>query len=156
MASMLSLQDQDYTIEDVPVIDSSLLMDFLEEPLDVDEIKDERLGCVIRSLEAEIDRNAMDDGCRGLIMPDCGLDNVKLVDGEDCSTSMSHVDDPFDWVDVDMVSDSHYGGMGNWYLDTCMDEIGMGGYEDGRDYSNILYYGEGCMEQMCSPLWEDA
>ncbi|XP_058101107.1 uncharacterized protein LOC131245571 [Magnolia sinica] len=145
MASMPS-ESWDSIVEDVPVIDGSLLMDLLEES-QVDETEDERLGCVIRSLEAEIDGS-------GPITAECGLESAGSEDGQDWSRSTSQIDDPFDWVDMDMVSGSHCGDIGNWYLDTCTDEIGMAGFGDVRDYSH-LYYGDYPMEQVYSPLWQE-
>ena len=34
--------------------------------------------------------------------------------------------DPFDWVDMDMVTNSHCVDMGNWYVETCGDDVEMG------------------------------
>ena len=46
------------------------------------------------------------------------LGTVGLDDGQ--ST------DPFDWVDMDMVTNSHCVDMGNWYVETCGDDVEMG------------------------------
>ncbi|XP_008790047.2 uncharacterized protein LOC103707372 [Phoenix dactylifera] len=147
---------------DVPEIDSTLLMELLDES-HLEEPEDDRLGCVMRSLEAEINPPAA-AAAAGIMAvesihaheecEDCGLDDILSdLDSHDCSGSPSAylIDDPFDLVEMEVVAaGSPSGGdMGGWYVD----EGGMVGYGDVRE-SSFYFYGESSMEQAYSPLWE--
>ncbi|XP_058092637.1 pentatricopeptide repeat-containing protein DOT4, chloroplastic-like [Magnolia sinica] len=130
MASVSSEGWESVVAHNTPEIDGALLMALLEES-QAEETEDDRLGCVMRSLEAEIDANVIDGSGTGPVQlnyDDCmdyGLDSTGLENGVDCSMAMCRIDDPFDWVDMGMVSGPHCDGMDHWYLDTCTDEVGM-------------------------------
>ncbi|XP_010919770.1 uncharacterized protein [Elaeis guineensis] len=146
-----------------PEIGSTLLMELLDESL-LEEAEDDRLGCVMRSLEAEINPAGPTStavGGSGIMgvesihahedCEDCGLDDILSdLDSHDCSASSAYlIDDPFDLVEMEVVGGSPSGG---WYVDECMDAGGMVGYGDVRENS-FYYYGESYMEQVYSPLW---
>lgn len=143
---------------DAPEISGNLLMELLDES-HLEEAEDDRLGCVMRSLEAEIGGGIMAvdsiiharEDCE-----DCGLDDILSdLDSHDCSGSSAYLlDDPFDLVEMEVVAGSSSGGdMGGWYVDECLAEGGMVGYGDVRENS-FYYYGESSMEQAYGPLWE--
>lgn len=157
MAS-LSAESWDCTLEvkdlerlEVPELDGALLMELLDESY-ADEAEDDKLTCVMRSLEAEIshaDPMTIGDGVSTTGPPDGsddgGLEDILSdFDSYDDSRSPAYlVEDPFDLVDME-VGD----GMGVW----CM-EAGMVVYGEPREYGGF-YYGEGTMEQAYSPLWQ--
>ncbi|KAG1346764.1 hypothetical protein COCNU_06G005930 [Cocos nucifera] len=150
-----------------PEIGSTLLMELLDES-HLEEAEDDRLGCVMRSLEAEINpAGPTAVGGGGIVAvesihahedcEDCGLDDILSdLDSHDCSASSAYlIDDPFDLVEMEVAagSPSSGGDMGGWYVDLCMDAGGMVGHGDVRENS-FYYHGESYMEQAYSPLWE--
>ncbi|KAJ8638970.1 hypothetical protein MRB53_015664 [Persea americana] len=147
-------------VENPQEINGALLMALMDET-HVEDAEDERLGCVIRSLEKEIgpieagnsSRRVESEGSNYDDCMDCSLENKGLVDGDDCSRSTWHINDPFVWADVDMVPGSNCDYIGNWYLDTCPIEMGMAGFEELRDYSYC--YGDTSIEHAYSPLWQE-
>lgn len=159
MASVTS-QGWKTVVEDAPEIDGDLLMALLEDSQVQQEDEDERLGCVIRSLEAEIGHNAV-GGSNGLAEPECE-DNGHWMDyglGTDGLDGTCHTDGPFDWIDMDMDTNSHLDEMGNWNVETCGNEVdptvgfldGTGEYSPfcSGDYSSIEHgYSFG-------PLWHE-
>eukprot|EP00262_Sarcandra_glabra_P011245 TRINITY_DN27048_c0_g1_i1.p1 TRINITY_DN27048_c0_g1~~TRINITY_DN27048_c0_g1_i1.p1 ORF type:complete len:196 (+),score=30.05 TRINITY_DN27048_c0_g1_i1:75-590(+) len=147
-----------------PEIDGALLTALLEESHvagEEGEAIDEKLGFVIQSLEAEID---MDNGrAIGSMVPesgnyynyaDRGFGTVGLDGVHDCSVSSYHVEDPFDWVDMEMVRGPSGADMGNWYWDTCTNEIGMVHFGDVMDYAAV-YDGDVSIEHEYIPLWQE-
>ncbi|KAJ8616666.1 hypothetical protein MRB53_036038 [Persea americana] len=130
-------------------IDGALLKSLLEEP-HVEDGEDERLGCVIESLEAEIGNSGQVESQCGNYddWMDYGQENVGL-DGDDYSRLMCHIDDPFDWVNMI----SHCDDIGNWYMQTGTNEVGMVEVGDVRDY---YYYGDTSMEHDYIPLWQES
>lgn len=148
-------------VEDTPEVSGALLMALMDET-HLEDAEDERLGRVIRSLEKEIgpievgNRSGPveSEGGNHDDSMDRGLDSLELMDGGDYSGSTWHISDPFDWVDVDMGPSSQFDGIGNWYLDTCANEIGMVGFEELRDYSYC--YGDASIEHAYSPLWQES
>ncbi|KAG9448009.1 hypothetical protein H6P81_014137 [Aristolochia fimbriata] len=168
MAASVSSDNWETLFEDAPQMDESLLMAFLEESQMLEEAEDERLGCVIRSLQEEIESRADSEepneeyscGSRDLVNDGGFMEEDE--DGKDyCSeTSMCRVDDSFEyWVDIDVVGPCHE--MGGWLLD-----MGVASqFAEQGDYpgtSSFSYYGEGysgeeMMEQDYSiPLWQDS
>ncbi|KAL5731798.1 hypothetical protein ACHQM5_004495 [Ranunculus cassubicifolius] len=80
------------------VIDGDIMMSLLEESL-VEDVEEEKLGSVIRSLEAEIERP----------------DNVLFEDIQNCfEDGLTKVHDSFDWMDTEMASISS-DDMTKWY-----------------------------------------
>ncbi|XP_010257766.1 PREDICTED: uncharacterized protein LOC104597731 [Nelumbo nucifera] len=154
---------------EVSEIDGDLLMSLLEESQVDQEAEDERLGCVIRSLEAEIDDPNVLGGCGSVVQPelagrrgsceDCRLQEMGLLeDGHHCSGSCaSQLSNEFDWIDMDMASSTPSDDMGNWYMDSCADEMIVGMVELGevRDYSQF-YYGVPLEENAYSSLWQES
>ncbi|KAJ8626810.1 hypothetical protein MRB53_020117 [Persea americana] len=156
MASVPS-QGWEPAIEDGPEIDGDLLMALLDES-QVQEAEDERLGCVIQSLEAEIDHNSV-RGSGGLAEPEYHEDQEHWMDHVLGTIGLDdgQINDPFDWVDMDMVTNSHCVDMGNWYVETCGDDVEMGEFVYGGDYSTFCSGDYSSIEHgySYSPLWQE-
>ncbi|OVA13250.1 hypothetical protein BVC80_8019g2 [Macleaya cordata] len=162
MASMSS-ENLEYVIDDieietleVPEVDETLLKALLDESNE-NEAEDERLGSVIRSLEAEIDPKMIVNHSL-TYEPDemVGIyENYEDNRSDECSVSC-HMEN-FDWVDMEMdCTSSPSDDMGNWYMDTFTDEIGSGIVEFGelKDYSQF-YYGVQLEDHAYSSLWQE-
>ncbi|KAL5989972.1 hypothetical protein ACLOJK_010867 [Asimina triloba] len=155
MASVSSSESWEpvFSLE-VPEVDGALLTALLEES-HAEDADDERIGCVMQSLEAEIGPSTINGGIEPVELnyddgADRGFDYVGLENDRDCPMSICRIDDPFVWEEMEM---AHGSGMGQWYLDTCMDGIELVGFDDGRDYSSFGY-GDISMEHEYSPLWQ--
>ncbi|OAY69059.1 hypothetical protein ACMD2_27347 [Ananas comosus] len=152
---------------DVPEIDGALLMELLEDSCaDADaDAEDDRLGGVIRSLEAEIGSNSGsmeigdDESTTG--PADGGLEAVlsdfDSFDGlRDAGYAVE--EDPFGWAEMEVGTSA---AMGGWYVGVEEGEGGVVEYEEeGREFDygygygyGVVYYGEGMVEQTYSPLW---
>ncbi|XP_010925681.1 uncharacterized protein [Elaeis guineensis] len=153
-----NLEDKDLErLAVAPEVDGALLMELLEESY-VDEAEDDRLKCVMRSLEAEInhvDPMVFDDGesttgPRGDI-EDGGILEDILSDFDSYGGSRSpayFVEDPFDLVDMEVGN-----GMETWCMEAGVCEGDMVGYGEPKEYGGF-YYGEGTMDQVYTPLWQ--
>ncbi|PIA41573.1 hypothetical protein AQUCO_02200188v1 [Aquilegia coerulea] len=133
-------------------IDGDLMMALLEESNVEEAAEDERLGNVIRSLEAEIDRQ------ESVGMPE---------DSHDCfGYSASNICDSFDWIDMEMASTS-YDDVGKWYAYSSVDNnetvdqmIEYGNNSNfalsqtfaGMEDFSQLYHAD---EHMYSSLWQE-
>nr|DAD33859.1 TPA_asm: hypothetical protein HUJ06_012710 [Nelumbo nucifera] len=148
---------------DVSEIDETLLKSLLEEA-QVEETEDERLGCVIRSLEAEIDPNMM-DGC-GVTKPELGghgncEEDMGVGDGHNCSSGScpsQQIINEFDWIDMDMGPSTPSDDMGNWYMDSCAGEM-VELVEFGEvisDYSQFYFGVPLDQEHAYSSLWQES
>ncbi|KAJ4976763.1 hypothetical protein NE237_001869 [Protea cynaroides] len=140
-------------------VDEALLMSLLEES-QVEELQDERLGYVMRSLEAEIEpnTNTTEAPAPAPATTDLGIQDFGIEDGYDCSSgsyaSPIHV---FDWLDMDMemASSSTCDDMGNWYMDSCVDELaGFVELGEVRDYSQFCYAAP-MEEHAYGSLWQE-
>ncbi|WOL02103.1 hypothetical protein Cni_G10822 [Canna indica] len=147
---------------DVPDLDGAvLLMEMLEET-GTGEAEDERLGCVIRSLEAEIgraDELMIDDGESTTGPSDGGLMEDLLSDLDSRESGRSTVVDPFDWAEMEAVAESAYcQGLPGWYyVEADVGGAGLGegfSYAEGKEYGGFYYYGEGMAEQVFDTLWQ--
>lgn len=132
----------------------------LLEDVQAGETEEQRLNCVIQSLETEIESSTT-SGREGFMVPNSSDWQQGLLDDDlQYMEPTCHVDDPFRWMDMDMVPNTLGHGMGQWYMDACMDDIGIMtqfgdqyvNYDDGqRDYAS--YYAEAPIEHELSPLW---
>lgn len=133
--------------------DGAILMSFLEESQGEERDQEDELNSIIRSLEAEINSNAMDghdltdldpkfisDGEDGQL---CKVG--RQVDSHDCA--VPHDQLGFGWVDMEPVP---------WYMEPC--EIEMDGIiEFGGlgDYSQMNYCIALDQEQGYRSLWQE-
>ncbi|XAR56394.1 hypothetical protein NMG60_11036862 [Bertholletia excelsa] len=152
---------EDFDKLEVPGIDSSLLKSLLEES-QADECDDERLNSVIRSLEAEIDPNAMS-------VSDSSMDGEWVVsNSDDCQSSdlyqhmddqdysMAHDLDHFNWMEVEMAPSLPCDELNNWYLEPCEVEVNEYGGVTVRDHSHMYHYGVPSEEDAYGSLWQEA
>ncbi|WOL14544.1 hypothetical protein Cni_G23324 [Canna indica] len=127
---------------------------------------DDRLGSVIRSLEAEISAAAaatdgddmmLDSVHRHEDCEDCRLDDILAgVDSrQGCSAGSSSssttaylVEEPFGWVE------SPCSDMADWYVDECIDEMMATGYGELRGQGYLHCSGESSAEEQFCSLWE--
>ncbi|KAJ0971834.1 hypothetical protein J5N97_019793 [Dioscorea zingiberensis] len=153
MAS-ITITIESWECSDFQEINSTLLMEMLEESY-MEEVEDDpNLDGVMRSFEAEIGDGL--DACQ-----DCRVDDIfSDLEGHDCSGSASFggVDGAFDWVEMEVVPGPSGGDMGEWYMEVCLGDSTaemLGGYEEEypRDYCS-MYYGECSADQVYSSLWE--
>ncbi|CAL9135142.1 unnamed protein product [Musa textilis] len=140
----------DATLDVLTEIDGALLMDDKHG----EEADDDRLGPVIRSLEAEISAAAagagsavgcsngdtmLESGHHHEDCQDCRLDDILSgPESHGCSTSSTYlVEDPCGWVEMEAAGvGSPCSDLVDWYLDECIsDQVGVAGYGDARCHS---------------------
>ena len=142
---------------EVSEIDGAILMMSLLEESQGEERDEERLNCLIRSLEAEINSKAMDS--QYLTMEtDFSVEDGQLCivghkEGHDCLVSHDQLGSGC--IDMQQVTSSPSADDMNWYLDLCENEtdgmIEVGGLSD---YSH-MYYGVSLEEQGYRSLWQE-
>ncbi|XP_050279665.1 uncharacterized protein LOC126720870 [Quercus robur] len=140
---------------EVSEIDSAILMSLLEESQG-EERDEDRLNSLIRSLEEEINSNAMDSQNSSMkpdfIVEDGQLCIVGNKEGHDCMVSQDQLE--FGLIDMEPETSSPSDDM-NWYMDLCENEmdgiIEVGGLSD---YSH-MYYGVSLEEQGYRSLWQE-
>ncbi|XP_042477933.1 uncharacterized protein LOC122059291 [Macadamia integrifolia] len=126
--------------------DISAFLESLFEDSQMNEVEDERLQSIIRSLEVEI-TPTLDDS-KDL---DCQCPQVLSEDGSNWLASGSYMfpTHDFDWMDVEMASYSRGQDMGKWYMeDSCTDDQ-LGRMEDSytclwqETYDSVFYNNQG-------------
>ncbi|KAF5205763.1 hypothetical protein FRX31_004650 [Thalictrum thalictroides] len=139
-------------------IDEDLMMALLEES-HVEEDEDERLGSVIRSLEAEIDHR-----------PESSQSTVGMSeDTHDCfGYSASNICDSFDWIDDMEMASTSYDDLGKWYAYSIDNETvdqmieyrnNIDNFElsqtfaDSMEHFSLLYHADEHMYS--SSLWQE-
>ncbi|XP_009416520.3 uncharacterized protein LOC135622645 [Musa acuminata AAA Group] len=157
----------DATLDVLTEIDGTLQME-LSDDKHGEEADDDRLGPVIRSLEAEISAAAaaaagsvagcsngdtmLESGHHHEDCEDCRLDDILSgPDSHGCSTSSTYlVEDPFGWVEMEAAGvGSPCSDLVDWYADECIsDQVGVVGHGEARCHSTSYY-----SEQYTS-LWE--
>ncbi|KAF9588744.1 hypothetical protein IFM89_015181 [Coptis chinensis] len=128
---------------EISELDGELMMALLEES-HIEEAEDERLGSVIRSLEAEINQP------KGI--------------HESFEYPIADFHSSFDWIDIEMASTSNDDDIGKWYTYSIENDIlDMTEFGDNNDmallsqtFGNIedysqLYYGD---EHVFGSLWQ--
>lgn len=157
MSTELSYVLDDFLRMEIPSeIDGDLIMALLEESQAEEEAAgDDRLGCVMRALEAEIN-HVVGNGDNGSIVSNevnsesCGMDDIFVGDVSSDGCSLS-------WMEMGPYESSSDHDIGEWYLDACMDDGGMVDHlgDQRVSSSSSLFYGEGSTEPVYySPLWQ--